>query len=144
MKKEHQFVYYGILFYFLYSQVYKIISNLLITPILIMQWNIYLIPFIVGVVIFALSFCFYRLNKFSPIKIWIILLIVLLSVSISFIGLPARYYMLGGNSIYSIEKQSIITKFILYGSTINTIILVVLTYIKYIKMRNNGDAILNE
>lgn len=136
MKSESKFIYYGILFYFLYSQIYNIISNVLILPILSMHWNIYLIPILLGVFIVILSLWFYRLKKFPKIKLWIILLIVSLSITTElFSWVP---YNISKES-YINEEKSLILDFTLYCKTINTVIFIIITSLKYTKMKKSNE-----
>lgn len=139
MKKEHHLIYYGILFSYLYLQIYSIISSLLISPVLSMHWNIYFIPIIISIFIVLLSLGFYHLKKFPQIKIWWFLLILLLSVIVkSFEWLP---YHIAEESCksYDGEERSLILKFTLYCSTLNTIIFIAIAYIKYHKIKKTSN-----
>lgn len=138
MKNENKFIYYGILFYFIYIQIYEIISSILIWPILSMQWNIYLIPILLSLIIISLSIIFYRINKFPKIRIWFILLVILLSILISLLNIPNKFYLLGGDSVYSVKTQSSITNYILICRTINTIVFLSVSYFKYFKSQKNS------
>jgi len=131
MKTKNRYIYYGILFYFLYTQIYTIISSLLISPILNMKWSIHLIPIIFSILIIVLSLGFYRIKQFPILKIWYILLVVLLSISVSFFNLPEIFYLSGSNSVYSLEQQSIITNYIFTCKLINTVVFLIITYFKY-------------
>jgi hypothetical protein len=132
MKKDLQPIYFGILFSFLYLQMYKIISSLLITPILSMYLNIYLIPIILGIFIVLLSLWFYHLKVFPKIKIGIILLVICLSIIVKlFEWLP--YYI--SKCSYTNEEKYLVLNLTSYCSTINTVAFIVLAYFKYIKMK---------
>lgn len=135
MKNENKFIFYGILFYFLYIQIYKIISSILISPILSMQWNIHLIPVLLSLIIILLSILFYRIKKFPKINFLFILLVVLLSILVSFFNIPNKFYLLGGDSVYSIEIQSVIINYILICGVINTTIFLTISYFKYLKIQ---------
>lgn len=141
---KNKFIYYGILFYFLYNQTYSIISDILILPILSMQGNIHLIPILLSLVIILLSVLFYRITKFPKIRIWLILLVIFLSVVVSFFNIPAKFYLSGINSAYSTEKQSMITNYILTCKVINTIVFLAIAYFKYLtaekKDKHNSDV----
>jgi len=133
MKNNNKFIYYGILFYFLYIQIYSALASLLISPILIMQWNIHLIPLLLLLLIVLLSILFYRIKKFPKIRIWFILLVVFISTVVSFFNLPERFYLLGGNSLYSAKIQSSILDYILYCNVVNTVVFLSISYFKYVK-----------
>ena len=135
MKNENKLIYYGILFYFIYVQIYNIISEVLISPILCMQWNIHIIPILLSLVIILLSFLFCRVKRFPRIKIWVVLLVVLLSVMLRLFNSPAKFYLSGSNPVYSIEEQSMITNYILICKTLNTIVLLAISYFKYLKIQ---------
>ena len=131
------YIYYGILFYFLYTQIYGIICSLLVSPILIMQWNIYLVPIFLLLFTTLLSIWFYRAKKFPKIKIWFILLIVILSIIISFLNIPSWFYLFDYNSAYTIEKRSMIMDYILYSESINLTLFLVISCFKYLKKCGN-------
>lgn len=139
MKNENKFIYYGILFYFLYTQIYKTISNVLISPILSMQWNTHLIPILLSLIIILLSVLFYRIEKFPKIRIWFVLLVVFLSIVVSFFNMPDKFYLSSSNSVYSTEKQSMITNYILICRVINTILFLAISYFKYLTVRKKGN-----
>ena len=135
MKNENKLIYYGILFYFIYVQIYSIISEVLISPILSMQWNIHIIPILLSLVIILLSVLFCRAKRFPRIKIWVVLLVVLLSVMFGVFNIPAKFYLSASNPVYSIEEQSMITNYILICKTLNTIVLLAISYFKYLKIQ---------
>ncbi len=135
MKNENKLIYYGILFYFIYVQIYSIISEVLISPILSMQWNIHIIPILLSLVIILLSVLFCRAKRFPRIKIWVVLLVVLLSVMLGVFNIPAKFYLSASNPVYSIEEQSMITNYILICKTLNTIVLLAISYFKYLKIQ---------
>ena len=137
MKNENKFIYYGILFYFLYIQIYKTVSGALILPILIMQWNVFSIPILLTLIILLFAVWFYKKEKFPKIKLWFVLLVVLLSIAVSFFNIPERFYLSGNNSNYSVEQQYSITNYILTFKTINTLIFMVIVYFKYLKIQRD-------
>ena len=136
MKKNIN-IYYGILFYFIYIQIYQIVSKILISPILSMQCAIYLIPILLSLVVIILSVIFYRIKEFPKIRIWHLLLVFLLSTLITFFNIPGRFYLTGINSTYSAEMQSTIPTFIQIAGTINTVVFLVISYFKYWKLQKN-------
>ena len=133
--KKNKYIYYGILFYFLYIQIFNISSSLLITPILIFQFNIHLILILLFIYIVLLSFLFYRFEKFPKIKIWFIVLIVIVTTLISFFNIPEKFYLTDTYFLYVLEKKSMIMNYILICKTINTIVFLVIAYIKYLKLK---------
>jgi|BioPla2DNA2_1021312.scaffolds.fasta_scaffold66086_2 RsiW-degrading membrane proteinase PrsW (M82 family) len=135
MKNENKLIYYGILFSYLYFQIYSITSKVLISPILYMQWNVHLVPILLSLIIMLLSVWFYKVKNFPKMKLWFIILIVLLSIFVSLFNIPNRFYLLGGNSIYSIKTQSTVINYILICGVINTSIFLVISYIKYLKLK---------
>jgi hypothetical protein len=48
-------------------------------------------------------------------------------------GLPELYFLRGGNSYYTIETQILILNFILTFRTINTIVLIGVAFIRYVR-----------
>jgi hypothetical protein len=135
MKNENKPIYYGILFYFLYIQIYKIISSVLISPVLIMQWNIHLIIVLLLLLVISLAVWFYTIKQFFKIKLWLIFSVIFLSISVSFLNIPDKFYLSGGNSVfYSIDKQSMIANYILICRVVNTIVFLTITYFKYLKI----------
>jgi hypothetical protein len=138
MKNNNKFIYYGILFYFLYIQIYSALASLLISPILIMRWNIHLIPLLLLLLIVLLSILFYRIKKFPKIRIWFILLVVFISTIVSFLNLPERFYLLDGNSLYSAKIQSSILDYILYCKVVNTVVFLSISYFKYVKTKRKA------
>jgi hypothetical protein len=135
MKNENKLIYYGILFYFLYIQIYKIISSVLVSPVLIMQWNIHLIIILLLLLIISLAVWFYMIKQFFKIKLWLILSVVFLSISLSLFNIPDKFYLSGGHSVlYSIDKQSMITNYVLICRVINTILFLAIAYFKYLKI----------
>jgi hypothetical protein len=103
----------------------------LISPVLIMQWNIHLNIILLILFIISLAVWFYMIKQFFKIKLWFILLVVFLSISVSFFNIPDRFYLSGDNSaFYSIDKQSVITNYILVCRVINTIVFLSITYFK--------------
>lgn len=140
MKNENKYIYYGIVFYFLYIQLYSILAGLLISPILVMRWDIHLIPLFLLLFIALLSILFYRIKTFPTIRIWFILLVVCISTVVRFLNIPGRFYLLGGNSLYSTEIQSTILDYISYCSTLNTIVFLAISYFKYVKSQKNDNS----
>ena len=124
-------IYYGILFYFIYTQIYETISSLLISPILIMQWNIHLILILLLFLILILSIWFYKVEKFPRIKIWLILIVVCCSILVKFFNIPTGLYLSNNNYVFNLEKQSLITNYIQLCRIINIIIFLGITYLKY-------------
>jgi hypothetical protein len=137
MKNENKFIYYGILFYFLYTQIYKTISSILISPILIMQWNVIFIPILLILIILLFSVWLYKKEKFPKIKLWFVLSVLFLSITVSFFNIPDRFYLSGINSDYTIKQQYTITNYILTFKTINTLIFIAISYFKYLKYQKD-------
>ena len=136
MKNENKSIYYGILFFFLYDKIYEIFSSIVISPILSMQWNIYLVPILLLLIIIMLSVIFYRIKEFPKIRIWHILLVVFLSTLISFFNIPGRFYFTGGNSVYSPETQYTILNYIRFCVAINMMVFLAISYFKYWKLQD--------
>lgn len=126
-------IYYGIVFCFLYIQVYRIISSLFISPMLALHWNIYIILTCLILLIVAFSVWFYTIKQFPSVKIWITLLVVAALILLEIFGLPEVYYLRGGGSYYAIKEQLLISNSIALCRTINTIILIVISFIRYVK-----------
>lgn len=126
-------MYYGILFYFLYMQTYKILSDILISPVLIMQWSHNIVLIILLLLILILSVFFYRLKIFIKIKIWHILFIIFLSTMMKFFNIPNKFYLGEDTSIYNLSKKTAIMDFILICRTINTLIFISIAFFKYSK-----------
>jgi len=132
MVKENKFIYFGILFYFVYSQLYKVISHLLVAIILTMRMNIVFIHVFVLLFILLLSSWFYFKKEFFSIKIWFIALLVLVSVSISFFDIPNRLYLYNNLEYSEVERHLIMNYTLIYGF-INTLLFLVIAYYKYKK-----------
>ena len=132
MVKENKFIYFGILFYFVYSQLYKVISHLLVAIILTMRMNIVFIHVFVLLFILLLSSWFYFKKEFFSIKIWFIALLVLVSVSTSFFDIPNRLYLYNNLEYSEVERHLIMNYTLIYGF-INTLLFLVIAYYKYKK-----------
>ena len=132
---KNKYIYYGILFYFLYIQIYGIISRVLTWPVLSMQWNVHLVLILPLLLIIVLSVLFYRLKEFPKIRLWFILLVIFLSVVITFFDIPNIYYM-SAYSVYSFEEKSIITNYIQTCRAVNTIVFLAIAYFKYLKVQD--------
>ena len=139
MVKENKFVYFGILFYFVYSQLYKVISHLLVAIILTMRMNIVFIHVFVLLFILLLSSWFYFKKEFFSIKIWFIALLVLVSVSISFFDIPNRLYLYNNLEYSEVERHLIMNYTLIYGF-INTLLFLVIAYYKYKKTSKSDEA----
>jgi|GEM_PF-2019412 len=127
------FIYYGILFYFLYSQIYEIVSSMLIIPILYFEWSIHIIPIILMLLIVSFGSWFYRMQKFHRISFLFILTIVFLSLLVSYFSIPERFYLVRGNSLYDVNQQSVITNYISICRVINTLVIITISWSKYRK-----------
>ena len=139
MVKENKFVYFGILFYFVYSQLYKVISHLLVAIILTMRMNIVFIHVFVLLFILLLSSWFYFKKEFFSIKIWFIALLVLVSVSISFFDIPNRLYLYNNLEYSEVERHLIMNYTLIYGF-INTLLFLVIAYYKYKKTSKSDES----
>ena len=139
MVKENKFVYFGILFYFVYSQLYKVISHLLVAIILTMRMNIVFIHVFVLLFILLLSSWFYFKKEFFSIKIWFIALLVLVSVSISFFDIPNRLYLYNNLEYSEVERHLIMNYTLVYGF-INTLLFLVIAYYKYKKTSKSDES----
>ena len=139
MVKENKFVYFGILFYFVYSQLYKVISHLLVAIILTMRMNIVFIHVFVLLFILLLSSWFYFKKEFFSIKIWFIALLLLVSVSISFFDIPNRLYLYNNLEYSEVERHLIMNYTLIYGF-INTLLFLVIAYYKYKKTSKSDEA----
>ena len=139
MVKENKFVYFGILFYFVYSQLYKVISHLLVAIILTMRMNIVFIHVFVFLFILLLSSWFYFKKEFFSIKIWFIALLLLVSVSISFFDIPNRLYLYNNLEYSEVERHLIMNYTLIYGF-INTLLFLVIAYYKYKKTSKSDES----
>ncbi len=139
MVKENKFVYFGILFYFVYSQLYKVISRFLVAIILTMGMNIVFIHVFVLLFILLLSSWFYFKKEFFSIKIWFIALLLLVSVSISFFDIPNRLYLYNNLEYSEVERHLIMNYTLIYGF-INTLLFLVIAYYKYKKTSKSDEA----
>lgn len=139
MVKENKFVYFGILFYFVYSQLYKVISHLLVAIILTMRMNIVFIHVFVLLFILLLSSWFYFKKEFFSIKIWFIALLVLVSVSISFFDIPNRLYLYNNLEYSEVERHLIMNYTLIYGF-VNTLLFLVIAYYKYKKTSKSDEV----
>ena len=139
MVKENKFVYFGILFYFVYSQLYKVISHLLVAIILTTRMNIVFIHVFVLLFILLLSSWFYFKKEFFSIKIWFIALLVLVSVSISFFDIPNRLYLYNNLEYSEVERHLIMNYTLIYGF-INTLLFLVIAYYKYKKTSKSDES----
>ena len=139
MVKENKFVYFDILFYFVYSQLYKVISYLLVAIILTTRMNIVFIHVFVLLFILLLSSWFYLKKEFFSIKIWFIALLVLVSVSISFFDIPNRLYLYNNLEYSEVERHLIMNYTLIYGF-INTLLFLVIAYYKYKKTSKSDES----
>ena len=139
MVKENKFVYFGILFYFVYSQLYKVISHLLVAIILTTRMNIVFIHVFVLLFILLLSSWFYFKKEFFSIKIWFIALLLLVSVSISFFDIPNRLYLYNNLEYSEVERHLIMNYTLIYGF-INTLLFLVIAYYKYKKTSKSDES----
>ena len=139
MVKENKFIYFGILFYFVYSQLYKVISHLLVAIILTTRMNIVFIHVFVLLFILLLSSWFYFKKEFFSIKIWFIALLVLVSVSISFFDIPNRLYLYNNLEYSEVERHLIMNYTLIYGF-INTLLFLVIAYYKYKKTSKSDES----
>ncbi len=130
MKNENLFIYYGILFFFLYLRVYLIISNIITSLILILNWNIFIIPISLSLLILGLFVGFYKLKSFPKINLWIILIIMALAVIGNGIFLPSVHYN-GTYSVYNEEERKMISSFIRCFHDISTTGIIIISYLKY-------------
>ena len=129
LKKEH-YIYYGVLFFFLYLNIYHIISRCLVCGILSLEANIFLIPVALGVLILGLLTIFCSFKTFPKIKLWVILIVVGSLAITNLLFVPSNYY-LRADSLYSLGEKESITSFITYCDAINNVAVIVAAYIKY-------------
>ena len=139
MVKENKFVYFGILFYFVYSQLYKVISRFLVAIILTTRMNIVFIHVFVLLFILLLSSWFYFKKEIFSIKIWFIALLLLVSVSISYFDIPNRLYLYNNLEYSEVERHLIMNYTLIYGF-INTLLFLVIAYYKYKKTSKSDEA----
>ena len=139
MVKENKFVYFGILFYFVYSQLYKVISRFLVAIILTTRMNIVFIHVFVLLFILLLSSWFYFKKEFFSIKIWFIALLLLVSVSISYFDIPNRLYLYNNLEYSEVERHLIMNYTLIYGF-INTLLFLVIAYYKYKKTSKSDEV----
>ena len=139
MVKENKFVYFGILFYFVYRQLYKVISRFLVAIILTTRMNIVFIHVFVLLFILLLSSWFYFKKEFFSIKIWFIALLLLVSVSISYFDIPNRLYLYNNLEYSEVERHLIMNYTLIYGF-INTLLFLVIAYYKYKKTSKSDEV----
>ena len=139
MVKENKFVYFGILFYFVYSQLYTVISRFLVAIILTTRMNIVFIHVFVLLFILLLSSWFYFKKEFFSIKIWFIALLLLVSVSISYFDIPNRLYLYNNLEYSEVERHLIMNYTLIYGF-INTLLFLVIAYYKYKKTSKSDEV----
>jgi hypothetical protein len=133
MEKNINF-YYGILFYILFLKGYKILCDLITSLLLALKANIYLIPILLLLITTGLLLLFIYMKKLPPLKLWILLIILILSVFISFLNLPGKYYM-GTDSFYTAEQQSTILNLIYLSKGVFTLGVIVISYFKYLSYK---------
>ena len=132
--EKNKNIYYGILFYFLYLQIYGIISCLLILPILSMNLSIHLVLILPLLFVIILSIWFYKLDEqFPKIKGWFILLVVLFSMAVNFLNLPDRFLSFGDDSVYRNTDRAMIMSYITTCKAILLIAFITISYLKYLK-----------
>jgi len=132
--EKNKNIYYGILFYFLYLQIYGIISSLLILPILSMNLSIHLVLILPLLFVIILSIWFYKLDEqFPKIKGWFILLVVLFSMAVNFLNLPDRFLSFGDDSVYRNTDRAMIMSYITTCKAILLIAFITISYLKYLK-----------
>ncbi len=140
MKKEHRFIYYGIIFLFLYLKIYSIIGSWLACLILSLKGSIFLIPIGLGILIIGLITIFCTFKSFPKLRLWVILIVILLLIITNILFIPSKYY-LGGHSLYTLEERTLITSFILYSDVVNTVLIILVSCIKYFKAQKTKEEI---
>lgn len=136
MENKEKLIYYGILFHYLYNQIYYILSEGLILAVLGFQWNIHLIPILLVLFTAIFSILFYRIKKFPEIRFWFFFIVIVLSYARTYFNLPYKH-LLGENSLYSEEMRFKILDYIYYCRTFNTVVFLMITCFKYVKMKRN-------
>lgn len=137
MKNENKLSYYGILFHYLYIELYYILSEGLLLAVLGFRWNIYLIPVLFILLTAIFSILFYRIKKFPGIRFWFFFIVVVLSYARTYFDLPYRLNLLGENSQYNDKIQFTILNYIYYCRIFNTLVFLIITCFKYVKMQRN-------
>lgn len=132
-KLENRNLYYGIFFFFLYGQVYSILSRVLITPIWVMHWNIHFIGILLLSLIALMSVWFYRIKEFPKLNVWFILLVVVVSVAVNFFNFPDSFLFFDDSSVSRNEVRSLLINYITGSSTVNLIVFLAIAYSKYSK-----------
>lgn len=140
MKNEDKLIYYGILFYYIYIQMYMTFSEVSLLLVLVFRWSIHLIPLFLLFFIAILSILFYRIKNIPIINIWIILLVLFLLSAVSAFGLPYRHYLLDGDdTLYSLynsaEIRSAISDYTSICKEVNIFAFLGVSYLKYVKMK---------
>jgi membrane protein YdbS with pleckstrin-like domain len=143
MKNKNYSPFYGILFYFMYVQIYIIVSSVLIVPILIMRWNIHSIPVCLIAVVTLFSVWFYKLKQFPEIRFWYILLVFILTTIANLICTPG-FYLKGENYEYHREHMSMILNYNHCCMITFTIVFLSIAYIKYFKTGKDEKFIIND
>jgi hypothetical protein len=136
MKNETNSIYYGILFYWLYTTIISMTEDVIILPIIIIKWNIYLIPIILSMLLMSLSIWFYKKKQFPNVKLWFLLVVFILSTLMFKFDVPNRFFS-NGVSEYSDSEELMIVNTRSYFIGINTLIFLAIAYFKYWKYRRS-------
>lgn len=139
MKNENKYVYYGILFYTFYLQIYFVVSEVFFLPVLIFRWNIHFIPLFLLLLVAILSITFYRIKNIPILNVWFILFISFLSSVIYTFTLKYRFYLLDRDPLYdSPEILPTITNYLSECNSFNIFLFLCISYYKYIKTKKNN------
>lgn len=133
---KNKLIYYGILFYYLYVNLYIIFSDILTVPIVILHWNSHLILAVKLLLIILFATVFFRTKKFPKIKLWHILVVIVLVTSITMFNIPHRFYM-GPDSVYTSKERSVIMDYHYNYNVYNTILFIIIACLKYFRIQRN-------
>jgi hypothetical protein len=134
MKQNNLNVYYGILFLFLYSRIYSIIVNVFVSCALLLKINAVILPFVLGIIVLAMVLLFSRIKTFPSVKLWMIVLIIIISSLLNYFFTPFHFYA-GEDAKWSLLTYSITCSRFLFE-----ILIILIAYLKYRKTVSQQDV----
>lgn len=134
MEKNNVF-YYCILFYILYVKIYYVLCDVISSVLLFFRANIYLIPILLFLTTIGMLLLFLCIKKLPPIKLWVLIFVLLISILMNYFNLPDRFF-LRTSSFYKIDQRMKISTFIFSCKSIFYYGIIVISCFKYFRDTN--------
>jgi hypothetical protein len=133
MKEKNKYIYYGIVFLLLYRLIFQTICWLIHLLILYFNWDMFVLPTTLLVIILVFSFLFAKIKSFPSISIWCFMLIFAITIFTLILNhiFGTELYELYKKEKFSIVNQTLVNVFIRGSEELSLFAIIIISFFKY-------------